>query len=89
MVTLADALRLAINAVRDVAESRKIPSGVDLETTTPLSDMQRIARVSAIQAFTKMKSVARMASPCTESWLTGLFAIRGLVHPDCIEMPTW
>lgn len=29
-ITLADALRLAINVLRDSAESRKMPSGVDL-----------------------------------------------------------
>ncbi|WP_185634038.1 hypothetical protein [Burkholderia stagnalis] len=33
-LTLADALRLAINALRDVAESRKMPSGVDLDDVT-------------------------------------------------------
>lgn len=30
-VTLADALRLAINVLRDSAESRKLPSGADLD----------------------------------------------------------
>lgn len=30
-MTLADALRLAINALRDVSESRKMPSGLELE----------------------------------------------------------
>ncbi|WJN72225.1 hypothetical protein [Burkholderia anthina] len=30
-LTLADALRLAINALRDIAESRKMPSGIDLD----------------------------------------------------------
>ncbi|MFP3506908.1 hypothetical protein [Burkholderia sp. SIMBA_062] len=30
-LTLADALRLAINVLRDSAESRKMPSGVDLD----------------------------------------------------------
>lgn len=29
--TLADALRLAINVLRDSAESRKMPSGTDLD----------------------------------------------------------
>lgn len=29
-ITLADALRLAINVLRDSVESRKMPSGVDL-----------------------------------------------------------
>jgi len=33
-VTLADALRLAINVLRDSAESRKMPSGVDLNGAT-------------------------------------------------------
>ncbi|MBN3506421.1 hypothetical protein [Burkholderia cenocepacia] len=33
-LTLADALRLAINALRDVAESRQMPSGVDLDDAT-------------------------------------------------------
>ncbi|HDR9497167.1 TPA: hypothetical protein QDC06_000359 [Burkholderia cepacia] len=33
-LTLEDALRLAINALRDVAESRKMPSGVDLDDAT-------------------------------------------------------
>lgn len=28
--TLADALRLAINVLRDVSESRKMPSGIEL-----------------------------------------------------------
>jgi hypothetical protein len=30
-LTVADALRLAINMLRDSAESRKLPSGMDLE----------------------------------------------------------
>ncbi|WP_206136500.1 hypothetical protein [Burkholderia sp. Se-20373] len=30
-VTLADALRLAINVLRDSAESHKMPSGTDLD----------------------------------------------------------
>ena len=30
-LTLADALRLAINVLRDSVESRKMPSGVDLD----------------------------------------------------------
>lgn len=29
-ITLADALRLAINVLRDSVESRKMPSGIDL-----------------------------------------------------------
>ena len=29
--TTADALRLAINALRDVAESRKMPSGIPID----------------------------------------------------------
>lgn len=33
-VTLADALRLAINVLRDSAEARKMPSGVGLDGTT-------------------------------------------------------
>jgi len=33
-LNLADALRLAINALRDVAESRSMPSGVDLDEAT-------------------------------------------------------
>ncbi|HHV7523744.1 TPA: hypothetical protein ACUNF5_005269 [Burkholderia orbicola] len=33
-MTLADALRLAINALRDVAETRKMPSGVGLDDAT-------------------------------------------------------
>lgn len=33
-VTIADALRLAINLLRDSAESRKMPSGVDLDGAT-------------------------------------------------------
>ncbi|WP_207002606.1 hypothetical protein [Trinickia mobilis] len=33
-LTIADALRLAINALRDVAESRKMPSGVELDDAT-------------------------------------------------------
>ncbi|WP_175712420.1 hypothetical protein [Burkholderia ambifaria] len=31
---LADALRLAINVLRDSAESREMPSGVDLDNAT-------------------------------------------------------
>lgn len=31
---LADALRLAINTLRDVAESRKLPSGIELDDAT-------------------------------------------------------
>ncbi|WP_186057829.1 hypothetical protein [Burkholderia gladioli] len=30
-LTLADALRLAINLLRDAAESRKMPSGIELD----------------------------------------------------------
>lgn len=30
-VTLADALRLAINVLRDSAESRRMPSGIELD----------------------------------------------------------
>ncbi|WP_203234297.1 hypothetical protein [Burkholderia mayonis] len=33
-LTVADALRLAINTLRDVAESRKMPSGVELDDAT-------------------------------------------------------
>jgi hypothetical protein len=33
-LTVADALRLAINTLRDVAESRKMPSGVELDDST-------------------------------------------------------
>ncbi|MCA8102909.1 MULTISPECIES: hypothetical protein [Burkholderia] len=33
-LTVADALRLAINALRDVAESRKLPCGVELDAAT-------------------------------------------------------
>lgn len=33
-VTIADALRLATNVLRDSAEARKMPSGVDLDGTT-------------------------------------------------------
>ncbi|WGS46935.1 hypothetical protein LFL97_32675 [Burkholderia sp. JSH-S8] len=33
-LTVADALRLAINTLRDVAESRKTPSGVELDDAT-------------------------------------------------------
>ncbi|WP_167760371.1 hypothetical protein [Paraburkholderia pallida] len=33
-LTVADALRLAINTLRDVAESRKMPSGVELDDVT-------------------------------------------------------
>ncbi|KVC79505.1 hypothetical protein BGV71_12290 [Burkholderia ubonensis] len=33
-LTVADALHLAINALRDVAESRKMPSGVVLDGAT-------------------------------------------------------
>lgn len=33
-LTVADALRLAINTLRDVAESRKMPSGVELDAAT-------------------------------------------------------
>jgi len=30
-ILLSDALRLAINVLRDVAESRKMPSGIEVE----------------------------------------------------------
>lgn len=33
-LTTADALRLAINVLNDVAESRKMPSGVELDLAT-------------------------------------------------------
>ncbi|WP_167760369.1 hypothetical protein [Paraburkholderia pallida] len=33
-LTVADVLRLAINALRDVAESRRMPSGVELDDVT-------------------------------------------------------
>jgi hypothetical protein len=33
-MTVADALRLAINVLRDSAESRKMPSGVELDEVT-------------------------------------------------------
>ncbi len=33
-MTVADALRLAIDAPRDVAESHKMPSGIDLDEAT-------------------------------------------------------
>lgn len=33
-MTPADALRLAVNALRDVAESRMMPSGVKLDQAT-------------------------------------------------------
>lgn len=33
-LTPADALRLAINALRDVAESRKMPSGIEVDAGT-------------------------------------------------------
>ena len=34
MLTLADALRLAINTLRDAAESRRLPSGIALDDAT-------------------------------------------------------
>ncbi|WP_185673660.1 hypothetical protein [Burkholderia stagnalis] len=33
-MTIADALHLAINVLRDTAESRKMPSGVELDDAT-------------------------------------------------------
>ncbi|WP_196482984.1 hypothetical protein [Burkholderia cepacia] len=33
-LSVADALRLAINSLRDIAESRKMPSGVELDDAT-------------------------------------------------------
>ena len=33
-LTTADALRLAINALRDIAESRKMPSGIAVDQKT-------------------------------------------------------
>ncbi|CAB3772655.1 hypothetical protein [Paraburkholderia humisilvae] len=33
-LTVADALRLAINTLRDIAESRKMPSGIELDSAT-------------------------------------------------------
>lgn len=33
-LTIADALRLAINVLRDAAESRKMPSGAELDEAT-------------------------------------------------------
>ena len=33
-LTVADALRLAINALRDSAESHRMPSGVELDEAT-------------------------------------------------------
>ena len=33
-LTTADALRLAINALRDISESRKMPSGVAVDEKT-------------------------------------------------------
>ncbi|MGS1024391.1 hypothetical protein [Burkholderia glumae] len=33
-LTVADALRLATNALRDVAESHKVPSGFELDPAT-------------------------------------------------------
>lgn len=33
-LTVADSLRLAINVLRDVSESRKMPSGVALDQAT-------------------------------------------------------
>jgi hypothetical protein len=33
-MTVAEALRLAINVLRDSAESRKMPSGVELDEVT-------------------------------------------------------
>jgi hypothetical protein len=34
MLSVADALRLAINVLRDVAESHKMPSGVEVDQVT-------------------------------------------------------
>lgn len=33
-LTIADALRLAINVLRDAAESRRVPSGIGLDEST-------------------------------------------------------
>jgi len=33
-LTVADSLRLAINILRDAAESRKMPSGIELDQST-------------------------------------------------------
>lgn len=33
-LTIVDSLRLAINALRDVAESQRMPSGVELDEAT-------------------------------------------------------
>ncbi len=33
-LTVADAIRLAINALRDVSESHKMPSGIELDKAT-------------------------------------------------------
>lgn len=33
-ILLSDALRLGINVLRDVAESRKMPSGIEVDQTT-------------------------------------------------------
>lgn len=33
-MTVADALRMAINALKDVAESRRMPSGIELDHST-------------------------------------------------------
>ena len=33
-MTVADAIRLAINALREVAESHKMPSGIELDKAT-------------------------------------------------------
>lgn len=33
-LTLADALRLAINVLKDAAESRQMPSGIELDQAT-------------------------------------------------------
>ena len=33
-LTIADALRLAVNVLKDAAESRKMPSGIELDQDT-------------------------------------------------------
>lgn len=33
-LTVADALRLAVNVLKDAAESRKMPSGIELDQAT-------------------------------------------------------
>lgn len=49
-LTVADALRLAINILRDAGESRRMPSGIELDQATADLHADAAETLAAMQA---------------------------------------